>query len=250
MKPLRIASAILSGFFFLESTHSKDSSPSWMPGSQIAVTASASSSETENAPWRFLIFVSEDESEVTEDGWPLLLYLHGRSVRGEDLETIKRYGPPSFVEKRSHLPLVVVSPQLPDGAWPAQTLNALLNELLERYPIDPKRVYLSGVSLGAMGAWTFAGAYPGRIAALVPICAHGPPSVAPKLVGMPIWAFHGAMDSIVPIEPHQELIQAINKAGGQARLTIDPEADHGTVIEPAYGTPELWTWLLSQKRDE
>ncbi|MDF1740490.1 MAG: dienelactone hydrolase family protein [Verrucomicrobiales bacterium] len=219
-------------------------------GKQVAVTAKSTSDKAGKQPWRYFLFLPEGYDESAEEKWPLLLYLHGSSLRGNDLKKTKRYGPPSFVEKRPGFPFLTVSPQLPSGAWPASGLTSLLDELLATYPVDPERVYLSGVSLGAMGAWTFAAAAPDRFAALIPICAHGPAGSAAALTDMPIWAFHGAKDYIVPIGPHRKLIEAIKGRGGNARLTVYPEGDHGSVIAPTYKNPELIQWILEQKREQ
>lgn len=247
------ASCFLSGLFLYLSVASEifAEEPSEVPkaGKQVAVTAKSTSDKAGEHPWRYFLYLPVSNEESAEQEWPLLLYLHGSSLRGNDLERIKRYGPPSFVEKRKDFPFLTVSPQLPRGGWPPDGLNSLLDELLATYTIDPDRVYLSGVSLGAMGAWTFAAAAPERIAALVPICAHGPGSAADVLIKMPIWAFHGAKDKIIPMAPHQKLIETIQELGGNARLTVYPHGDHGSVISPTYKNPELMEWLLEQKRE-
>ncbi|MEM6280183.1 MAG: hypothetical protein AAF733_11930, partial [Verrucomicrobiota bacterium] len=124
-------------------------------------------------PWRYFLFLPVGY-EARDRSWPMILWLHGRSLRGDDLEQLRRYGPPSFLKNRPGFPFVVICPQLPDGGWPPKALNALLDECLEKYRIDEDRVILTGDSLGAMGAWGFAGAYPDRFAALSPITAHGP----------------------------------------------------------------------------
>ncbi|MEM7698902.1 MAG: phospholipase [Verrucomicrobiota bacterium] len=202
----------------------------------------------EQEPWRYLLY-RPDEGQVPapDGGYPLLLWLHGRSLRGDDLEQVRRYGPPSFLDERDDFPFLTVCPQLPRGGWPPARLDALLEELLESYPIDPDRVLLSGVSLGAMGAWGFAADFPDRFAGLVPVCAHGPKHAA-KLTDLPIWAFHGALDDIVPIEPHRELAERIEENGGDIRFTEIPEGDHGNIIAPIYSDPALYEWLLEKRR--
>lgn len=253
MRPFLRASCFLSGLFLYLlvplALFSEEAKEVQGAGKQVSITAKTHSDRGGEHYWRYLLFRPEGYDDSAEQKWPLLLYLHGRSVRGDDLEKIKRYGPPSFVEKRKDFPFLTVSPQLPDGAWEPDSLSLLLDELLATYRIDPDRVYLSGVSLGAMGAWAFAAAEPARIAALVPICAHGPVSAADVLTKMPIWAFHGAKDKIVSIEPHRQLIEAIQTRGGNARLTVYPDGDHGSVISPTYKNPELIQWLLDQKRE-
>lgn len=234
----------LSGFFFFAIVYATE-----LPEQeQLEVVAKATSDKEGATPWRYLVFLPEGYHAAPEKEWPFLLYLHGRSVRGTDIEKIKRYGPPAFLKKRKDFPFLTVSPQLPDGAWTADELNALLDELIETYRIDRDRIYLTGVSLGSMGAWTFASAYPERFAALLPICAHGPQAGASLLTGLPIWAFHGAKDKLVPIEPHQKLIEAIREGGGNATLTVYPDGDHGSVIGDTYDNPEVFEWLLKQSR--
>lgn len=220
--------------------------PATERGKLVEVTAVSTSDEAGEMPWRYLLYVPE-LAEVPEAGLPLLIFLHGRSLRGNDLNQLHRYGPPSFLKKRTDFPFITVCPQLPDGSWPAVGLNRFLDELLERYPVDKSRVCLAGVSLGAAGAWEFAGSRPERFAALVTVCAHGPLSLAPKLTRLPIRAFHGAKDDIVPLAPHQALVEAINQAGGDAMLKIYPEGDHGNIIVPVFSDEELYQWMLAQR---
>ena len=131
----------------------------------LTVTAEAKVRESgEN--WRYFLFLPAGYEEDESAKWPMIFWLHGRSLRGDDLEQLRRYGPPSFPGKKPDFPFVVVCPQLPDGAWPAKGLNQLLDECLGKYRVDEDRVILTGDSLGAMGAWNFAGIYPDRFAAL------------------------------------------------------------------------------------
>ena len=215
-------------------------------GKLVEATAVSTSDEAGEMPWRYLLYIPE-LAEVPESGLPLLIFLHGRSLRGNDLKKLDRYGPPSFLRKRTDFPFITICPQLPDGSWPSAGLNRFLDELLERYPVDKTRVCLAGVSLGAAGAWEFAGSRPERFAALVTVCAHGPLSLAPKLTQLPIRAFHGAKDDIVPLASHQALVEAINKAVGNALLKIYPEGDHGNIIVPVFSNEELYQWMLAQR---
>jgi len=219
--------------------------PAAEPGKLVEVTAAASSDAAGKQPWRYLLYLPRVERPAA--GFPVLIFLHGRSLRGDDLKKLRRYGPPSFLDKRPDFPFVTVCPQLPDGAWPSAGLNRLLDEVLTLYPVDKSRICLAGVSLGAAGAWDFAGSRPERFAALVTVCAHGPLSLAPKLTNIPIRAFHGAKDDIVPPARHQELVKAINQAGGHADFKIFPEGDHGNIIVPIFDDKELYKWLLEQR---
>ena len=214
------------------------------------VTAESLFNTGKETAWRYLLYLPEDYDVDSEERWPLFIWLHGRSLRGNDLERLKRYGPPSILNKKADFPFVTICPQLPDGGWRPEALGRLLDECLDKYHVDPDRVYLSGASLGAMGAWSFAAAYPNRFAALATVCAHGPLSSADRLTDLPIRAFHGAKDQIVPIGPHQQLVDAINAKGGDAVMKVFPDGDHGSVIGPVYNDPGLYEWMAMQSREQ
>jgi predicted peptidase len=118
---------------------------------------------------------------------------------------------------------------------------------LRKYRIDKDRVYLTGLSMGGYGTWALAAAHPEKFAAIAPICGGGNPAEAAKLARLPIWVFHGAKDPTVPIERSKEMVEAIKAAGGDAKFTIYPEAGHDSWTE-TYNNPELYQWLLAQKR--
>lgn len=213
----------------------------------LKVTAEAKVS-SEGEPWRYFLFLPESYEEDETRQWPMILWLHGRSLRGDDLEQLRRYGPASFLGKKPAFPFVVVCPQLPDGAWPAGGLNKFLEECLETYRVDKDRVILTGDSLGAMGAWNFAGSFPEKFAALSPMTAHGPDWVAEKLVDLPIRAWHGDSDEAVPMKEHVALIRRIQELGGDAEIKIIPGGTHGSVIGMNWRDPEWLEWIGEQRR--
>lgn len=218
---------------------------------QKEVTAESTiASSGKGRAWKYLLHLPAEYKKEDTNRWPLLLFLHGRSIRGNDLQKLKRYGPPQFLDRKPNFPFIVVSPQLPDGSWASSSLVNLLDEVIAKYGADPDRVYLTGTSLGAMGAWELAGAAPDKFAAFVPVCGYGGMSLAKKLTHVPIWAFHGDADDIVSIQPHRELIEDINKRGGQARLTVIPGGTHGSVIGPTYDNPEIYSWMQKQSRGQ
>jgi len=200
--------------------------------------------------WRYFLFLPADYDANEVAQWPAILWLHGRSLRGDDLDQLRRYGPPSFLGEKPDFPFVVICPQLPDGAWPPAGLNALLDECLEKYRIDEDRVILTGDSLGAMGAWNLAGTSPERFAALSPITAHGADWVAEKLTKMPIRAWHGDSDEAVPMKDHLALIKKIRELGGDAEIKIIPGGTHGSVIGMNWRDPEWLAWITKQRRSE
>jgi predicted peptidase len=144
---------------------------------------------------------------------------------------------------------IIVSPQCPnDMWWPEKTdlLITLLDEIEAKYRVDTDRVYLTGLSMGGFGTWTLAAKYPNRFAAIAPICGGGERYSANRLKKVPVWAFHGAKDNTVPLARSQEMVDAIKKVGGDAKLTVYPEAEHDSWTE-TYNNPELYQWFLSHK---
>jgi predicted peptidase len=182
--------------------------------------------------------------------WPLMIFLHGAGERGANLELVKKHGPPKLIEQGKDLPFIVVSPQCPSEDWwpeKVETLIALLDEIQSKYAVDPERVYLTGLSMGGFGTWTLGCQHPERFAAIAPICGGGQRYRAGKLKDVPVWAFHGAKDPVVPLAESQTMVDAVTRAGGQARLTVYPDAQHDSWTA-TYDNPEFYKWLLSHKR--
>ena len=196
-----------------------------------------------------LLFLPEDYGEQEKD-WPLMLFLHGAGERGNDLQKVKVHGPPKIVEKQKDFPFIVVSPQCPGGDWWDEKLDVLANlldDIVARYDVDTERIYLTGLSMGGYGTWALASKYPDRFAAIAPICGGGKRFMAYRLKDVPVWAFHGAKDSVVPLEESEEMVEAINARGGNAKLTIYPDAGHDSWTK-SYDNQELYDWLLEHRR--
>ena len=180
---------------------------------------------------------------------PLLLYLHGGGESGNDLERLKLCGLPKRLEDGERFPFIVLAPQNPhvEQLFPEEAIFALLERIITSYPVDRKRVYLSGYSRGGFAAWHMATQRPDLFAALVPVAAGGLVTYAFRTREVPVWAFHGALDEVVPPIRGAEMVDALRAAGGNVKLTVFPEADHADTLEQTYSQPELYRWLLGQK---
>ena len=117
----------------------------------------------------YLLYLPKDDSD--EDAWPLMLFLHGAGERGDNLELVKKHGPPKLIAAGKDFPCIVVSPQCPaDKYWEPIELIALIDDLSSRYKIDQDRIYVTGLSMGGYGTWRLAACAPQRLAAITPIC--------------------------------------------------------------------------------
>jgi predicted peptidase len=176
--------------------------------------------------------------------YPLLLFLHGAGERGSDLERVKIHGPLKSQGAHRNYQFIIISPQVPTGdIWDADALAALLDEVIREYPVDTTRVYVTGLSMGGYGTWDVISHYPEKFAAAVPICGWGNRQIIHKAKKIPVWAFHGARDNVVPLPRSEEMVNALNSGGGNARLTIYPEATHDAWTE-TYNNPEIYDWLM------
>lgn len=181
--------------------------------------------------------------------WPLILYLHGGSRRGSDIEKVRALGLPKRVEREPEFPFLVVSPQCPEGEiWTdAEALSALLDDVAKKYRVDLDRIYVTGHSMGGRGALYLAYRHPERFAAVLALSPISPIDAwAARLPKLPIWLLHGADDPIAPVSDTEALTKAIEVAGGHPRLTILPKRDHD--ILDIYDGTDAIDWLNLQRR--
>jgi predicted peptidase len=196
----------------------------------------------------YLLWLPADYKKEKEKTYPLMIFLHGSGERGDSLELVKRNGPPSFLDNSTDFQFITVSPQCPVGKrWNTEDLQVLLEQILAKYRIDHDRIYLTGLSMGGFGTWAWACAYPDQFAAIAPVCGGGDQQFAKYLKNLPVWAFHGEADSVVPVKRTIEMVQAVNSAGGSAKMTIYRGVGHNS-WENAYNDPELYKWLLQHTK--
>jgi predicted peptidase len=152
------------------------------------------------------------------------------------------------VQNELQIPAIVIGPQCrPDSGWSPDSIMQLVEHAASRYSVDRDRVYLVGFSMGAYGTWQTAAAYPDVFAAIVTICDGGDPDQAELIVGIPVWAFHGDKDEVVPLTASEQMIDALRAAGGIPKLSILHGAGHG-ICNDVCQRDELWKWLLQQNR--
>ncbi len=213
--------------------------------------------------------------EIQDEPMPLMFFLHGAGERGSNMELVKVHGPPKIVENPSmkkslfgdaEFPFILVSPQCPAGGWwENEPLLKVVNEVLENYAVDLSKIYITGVSMGGFGSWSFASEHPELIAAALPIAGGGDvfnwsiksyasnvdnlkAADANNLVDIPVWAFHGDSDTVVPIELDQEIVDQITELGGDVQFKVYPGAGHVDSWTQTYNNPDIYPWLLSKQK--
>lgn len=180
--------------------------------------------------------------------WPLLVALHGSRGGGVDPEKLARYPIGRLVEAGEHaVPFVVLLPQAPPGRlWTeVDGLMGLIDEIASDHRIDRRRLYLTGQSMGAQGVWQVASDNPGTFAAIAPMFGEGDPAWAERLAGTPVWVFHGARDTVVPVEASDRMVVELRKHGAEVRYSRYDDRHHEP---PSPGElAELIEWFLTHR---
>ncbi len=198
----------------------------------------------------YLVHLPSGYAADKKKTWPMILFLHGAGSVGDNIDRVKRNGLPQLLESSAKTPareFIVISPQTGERRWSASSLDALLTHVLKKYKVDKQRVYLTGLSLGGYGTWSLASRFPERFAAIVPICGGGSQAQMEQLKNTPVWVFHGAKDETVSIKESERLVEALKTVDGNVKFTVYPEAGHDAWTE-TYNNPNLYQWLLQQKR--
>ncbi|MDO4573953.1 MAG: alpha/beta hydrolase-fold protein [Planctomycetia bacterium] len=219
-------------------------------------------------PYRFY----KPETKAGEK-YPLIIFLHGAGERGTDnVGQLKndQFLQLIFSDKGREHPAFLIAPQCPGGErwcevdWglpvthqtPAnpsrgmEKLHALLQQLKKDYPIDEKRIYVTGLSMGGYGTFDFMVRYPNEVAAAIPVCGGADLKKLredPLVYTIPVWIFHGSADGAVPVTRSRGAYEILKTRNPDAHYTEVPEMGHN-VWTVAYKTPGLIDWLFRQSK--
>ncbi len=226
---------------------------------------------TDTLPYRLLLPENYDASKK----YPLIFFMHGAGERGNDNEIQLVHGAKLFLkeEMRRNYPAIVVFPQCPRNSfWSSvkvesdqsgkrtfnfdrvnkpsvamRMANELLHQIIKKYPIQKKKVYVGGLSMGGMGTFELAARNPKLFAAAFPICGGGDPATAKDIRKINWWIFHGAKDDVVLPAYSETMVSALKAVKADVKYTLYPNANHNS-WDPAFAEPELFPWLFAQKR--
>jgi predicted peptidase len=201
------------------------------------------------ADYPFLLHLPSDS--ILKNNPPVLIFLHGRSLSGNNLELVKKYGIIHEIEKGREIPAIVIAPQVPAGkSWEPEKVLSVLRFAQQQFDTDTNRVYVTGMSLGGYGTLDFAGQYPEVVTAAVALCGGGNPRNGCNLSTIPVWIQHGNRDSAVPISESEKMVRSIRECNGGENLkyTVVPGANHGD-LERIFRTDELYDWLFQFSKE-
>lgn len=183
--------------------------------------------------------------------YPLIFYIHGAGGRGTDLSIIENYQILKVLKEQKDERFIAVLPQCYADTWfdIFEQLQDFVKHMVAQDFTDPNRVYLTGSSMGAYASWQLAMTMNDTFAALLPVCGGGMYWNADRIKDLPIWAFHGALDPVVLPEESIHMVAAVNRCGGNAKLTVLPNVEHNA-WDFVYPDAKVYDWLLSHVKEK
>ena len=175
--------------------------------------------------------------------YPMILFLHGAGDTNPQEKMI-----PDYALAQPDFPFVVIVPRARRD-WEVDRLQKLLDEVSARYRIDPKRIYITGISMGGLGAWKMINAHPQTFAGAVLIAGAGNPDLACRARSVPVWFIHNANDHVVPVRDSADAAAALRRCGGTVETSLDAappgEGWNHDAWTAVYASPKIYEWLLA-----
>jgi predicted esterase len=202
----------------------------------------------------YMLYLPDGYAEDTQKKWPLIFFLHGSGDCGKNLQILAKASPYMYIRQKGPLPAVIAAPlfaqKCDQALLPEAFLEGTLDEVLAEYRVDTDRIYLTGLSLGGEATYRLALHRPETFAALAPLCGFLMDAKAEemkKIKDIPVWAIHGADDTVVKPDWGQQPVNALKEAGGNIKFSLLPGHDHD-VWTDTYSDPAFYDWLLAQHK--
>lgn len=182
----------------------------------------------------------------SQEHTPVIIFLHGASLCGRNLNRVRRYGPLDAIVKGREIEALTIVPQNPGGAWNPKKIMDVLDWVKRNYACDTTRVYVLGMSLGGYGTMDVCATYPDRIAAGMAFCGGSSLKDVSGLGKLPFWIIHGTADRAVPIKQSKVVVEKLKESGNDTRLLYDwwQGANHGAPARLFY-LRKTYEWLFS-----
>ena len=192
-----------------------------------------------------------DTYEEQKGTIPVVLFLHGASLRGNDLNRVRKYGPLDAISMGRDINAIIIAPQNPGGAWNSYKVLDILNWVCKQYDVDTNRIYLIGMSLGGFGTIEFLANHAEKIAASMELCGGTIRKDLCKLNTVPLWIIHGMADRAVPVSRATEIYESMKKCGPTDLLRLDkwPGVNHGDLARLFY-LKETYDWLFAHSKSD
>lgn len=227
-----------------------------MSGILLNISTIKENQSNDSADYNFLIYLPPDYHKNDTKKWPLIFFLHGASLRGNDLEKVKKFGIPKLISEGKEFEFIIISPQCPISKdWSSDNWFLPVYEEVKRdFKVDTNQVYLTGMSLGGEGTWYISQQHPNVFAAIAPVCGRTSHIMsirneAEKISSLPIWIFHGVKDEVYSVEESDIMFNLLKNHNPNCKYTRYPNFGHWKTHDTTYKNIELYNWFLIQKND-
>ncbi len=227
--------------------------PQYLAGKSIT-PKTYQNSDLQSYGTKYLLYLPEGYAEQPEKTWPLILFFHGYGDRGDNVFLLAKASPFMYIREKGPLPFIIVAPLLNASAsnslFPDAYLDGVLAEIQAEYRVDAKRIYATGLSIGGEATYRFAVNQPETFAAIAPLSAYVESktfSGIDLIKDLPVWAIHGADDTVVPLAKGQQPADALEAAGGKIKFSVLAGHDHDTWTD-TYSDPAFYEWFLQYQR--
>lgn len=207
----------------------------------------------EDPLYNYVLYLPKDyDPKDTKKVWPVVYFFHGIGEKGSDLNQLLVYGLPKYIMDTGTFNMIMIAPQCPGDSHWADTnvevdkLKIFVDNMLKKYHIDQKRMYLTGLSMGGRCTWKLALALPHKFAAIAPVCGRTNTYDFSEIKDLPIWMFHGALDDTVLFSNVNTIVKDLIANGNSYfKLTVYPYDSHDSWTD-AYNNEDLYKWMLEQ----
>jgi predicted peptidase len=197
------------------------------------------------AAYPYYLYLPHDS--ILNNNPPVMVFLHGKSLSGSNLQSLKKYGVMSEIFKGRQFPMIVIAPQTNNG-WSPASVKEVLDQVRAKYKTDHTRLYVVGMSMGGYGTINFTGTYPELVAGAVAMCGGGDIRLGQGLSTVPLWIRHGDKDYVVPVSESQKIVTSIKKHTDKNLIfTIDKGLNHGDMERFFRGT-EIYDWMFQHQK--
>lgn len=177
----------------------------------------------------FWLYAPNEYYDYPDDLFPVIIFLHGQSLCGRDMNRSLKYGVMEAISMGRHVEAMVITPQNPGGSWNPEKISSILDWVIDHYRVDPCKVYVLGMSLGGYGTMDFVGTYPEKVTAAMALCGGCTLKDVQGLGRVPFWIIHGTADEAIPISQSKRVVEELKEAGNDRLLRYDwlPGVNHG-----------------------
>lgn len=199
--------------------------------------------------YNFWLYAPNEYYDYPNDLFPVVIFMHGQSLCGNDMNRSRRYGVLDALDMGLHLEALVITPQNPGGSWKPEKIDRILEWVFDNYRADRCKVYVIGMSLGGYGTLDFVGTYPHKVAAAMALCGGCSLRDLQPLGDLPLWILHGTADRAIPISESKKVVSALQEDDNDHLLRYDwlQGASHGRLARIFY-LKQVYDWFFQHDK--